>query len=89
MRGATVERFDLLPVIQRRLVITGSALRPRSSAEKGAIALALREQVWPILNAGRAAPRIHAVYPLHDAAAAHRLMESGAHIGKIVLRVAD
>mgnify|MGYP003494281240 CR=1 FL=1 len=89
MQGATVEHFDLLRVMQRRLVITGSGLRTRSTAEKGAIATALREQVWPILNAGRAAPRIHAVFPLHDAASAHRLMESSAHIGKLVLRVAD
>lgn len=89
MQGATVERFDLLPVVQRRLVITGSSLRPRSTAEKGAIAQALRERVWPILDAGRAAPRVHAVFELANAAAAHRLMESSAHIGKIVLRVAD
>jgi len=89
MQGATVERFDLLTVIQRRLVITGSALRPRSTAEKSAIARALRERVWPILDAGRAGPRVHAVFDLGDAGAAHRLMESGAHIGKIVLRVAE
>ena len=87
MQGAVVERFDLLSVIQRRLVVTGSSLRPRSTAEKGAIARALRERVWPILDAGRATPRVHAVFDLGDAGAAHRLMESGAHIGKIVLRV--
>ena len=89
MRGVTVERFSLLPVLTRRLVITGSSLRPRSTAEKGAIATTLRDQVWPILNAGRATPRIHAAFALDDVAAAHRLMESGAHIGKIVLRVTD
>ena len=89
MRGATVERFSLLPVLTRRLVITGSSLRPRSATEKGAIAAALREQVWPILNAGRAAPRIHTTFALDEVTEAHRLMESGAHIGKIVLRVAD
>jgi len=89
MQGATAERFDLLQVVQRRLVITGSSLRPRPTAEKAAIAQALRERVWPILDAGRAAPRVHAVFGLADAAAAHRLMESSAHIGKIVLRVAD
>ena len=88
MQGASVERFSLLPVLTRRLVITGSSLRPRSTAEKGAIAAALREQIWPILSAGRAAPRVHAVFALDEAAQAHRLMESGAHIGKIVLRVA-
>jgi NADPH:quinone reductase len=87
--GHAVERFDLRRVMMKRLLITGSALRPRSTAEKGSIAHDLREQVWPILNAGRAAPHIHAVFPMADVASAQRLMESGQHIGKIVLRVAD
>ncbi|MBX5452878.1 MAG: NAD(P)H-quinone oxidoreductase [Acidobacteriia bacterium] len=87
--GSTVEHFDLLPVMTRRLKITGSTMRPRTTAEKGAIAAALQEHVWPLLEAGKCAPVIHAVFPLAEAAAAHRLMESGAHIGKIVLRVAD
>jgi len=71
------------------LAITGSTLRPRTTAEKGAIATALRENVWPLLNAGQCAPLIHATFPLAEAAAAHTLMESGAHIGKIVLTVAE
>ncbi len=87
--GAVVEKFDLLQVMRRRLVITGSTMRPRSTAEKGAIATALRERVWPVLAAGRCGPVVHAVFPLAEAAKAHALMESGAHIGKIVLWVAD
>ena len=72
-------------VMRKRLVITGSTLRPRTVAEKGAIAAALRERVWPLIESGRIGPLIHAAFPLVEAAAAHRLMESGAHIGKIVL----
>jgi NADPH2:quinone reductase len=89
MQGAKVERFDLSRVMQRRLVITGSTMRPRSTVEKGAIAQALRERVWPVLNGGRCGPLVYATFPLAEADAAHRLMESSAHIGKIVLKVAD
>jgi NADPH2:quinone reductase len=89
MQGSKVERFDLSRVMQRRLVITGSTMRPRTAAEKGALAQALRERVWPVLNAGRCGPLVHASFPLAEAALAHRLMESSAHIGKIVLKVAD
>jgi NADPH2:quinone reductase len=89
MLGSKVEGFDLLPVIIRRLTITGSAMRPRSTAEKGAIARALREKIWPVLDAGRCGPVIHEVFPLAAAEKAHQLMESGVHIGKIVLKVAD
>ncbi len=88
MLGTKVERFDLWKVMQRRLVITGSTMRPRSTAEKGAIAQALKERVWPVLNAGRCGPMIYATFPLAEAAAAHRLMASSAHIGKIMLQVA-
>jgi NADPH2:quinone reductase len=88
MHGSKVEGFDLLAVLMRRLIVTGSAMRPRSTAEKGAIADALRQGVWPVLNAGRCAPVIYEVFPLKQASDAHRLMESSAHIGKIVLRVA-
>jgi NADPH2:quinone reductase len=89
MHGAKVAEFDLARVMQRRLVITGSTMRPRSTAEKGAIAQALREQVWPVLASGRCGPVVHATFPLADAAAAHRLMESSLHVGKIMLQVAD
>jgi NADPH2:quinone reductase len=90
VQGGTKDpEFDILPVMLKRLAITGSTLRPRTTAEKGAIATALRENVWPLLNAGQCAPLIHATFPLAEAAAAHTLMESGAHIGKIVLTVAE
>jgi NADPH2:quinone reductase len=74
--------------MQRRLTITGSTLRPRSVAEKGAIAADLREHVWPLLDSGTVRPLIYRTFPLREASAAHRVMESGEHIGKLVL-VAD
>jgi NADPH2:quinone reductase len=83
--GVRDPEFSILPVMQKRLVVTGSTMRPRTTAEKAAIADALRERVWPKLNAGLCAPIIHATFPLFDAAAAHAMMESGAHVGKIVL----
>ena len=69
----------------KRLTHTGSTLRPRTVAEKAAIAAELREKVWPLLEAGRCKPLINATFPLAQAWEAHRLMESSAHIGKIVL----
>jgi NADPH2:quinone reductase len=86
--GAKVANLDLFLVMRRRLTITGSTMRPRTMVEKGAIAQALREKVWPVLDAGRAGPVIHAVFSLADAAAAHRVMESSTHVGKLVLDVA-
>ncbi|QEL65721.1 hypothetical protein OTERR_22450 [Oryzomicrobium terrae] len=80
--------FDFLPVMTKRLTITGSTLRPRSREEKEAIREALLEHVWPALTEGRVKSRIHATFPLDQAAEAHRLMESSAHIGKILLAVA-
>ena len=73
----------------RRLTVTGSTMRPRSTAQKGALAAALKDKVWPLLEAGTVAPPIWQVFPLAEAAAAHALMESSAHIGKIMLKVAD
>ncbi len=87
LQGSKVADFDFLPVMTRRLTITGSTMRPRTTAQKGAIAEALRREVWPVLEAGRCGPVIHAVLPLAEVDEAHRLMESSAHIGKIVLRV--
>ena len=69
----------------RRLTITGSTLRPRTVEEKGAIADAVRQQVWPLVASGRFAPVIDSVFPLAQAADAHRRLESGAHVGKVVL----
>ena len=77
--------LDLRPLMVKRLVHTGSTLRPRSPAEKAAIAQALEEKVWPLLAAGRCRPVIDSVFPLAEAAAAHARMESSAHVGKIVL----
>lgn len=85
--GHEAERADIRQIMLRRLTVTGSTMRPRTTAQKAAIAGALRTQVWPLLEAGRCAPQIHAVFPLAEAAAAHALMESSAHIGKIMLRV--
>ena len=79
---------DWTTLMTRRLTFTGSTLRPRSAADKAAIADALRAQVWPLLEQGRALPVIHKVYPLAEASAAHALMESSTHIGKIMLEVA-
>ena len=87
--GFEVAKADLRPVMTRRLTVTGSTMRPRTTAQKAELARALREKVWPLLDAGRCAPPIHKVFPLKDAAAAHALMETSTHIGKIMLKVAD
>ncbi len=86
IQGCTGE-FDALQVMQRRLSITGSTLRPRSADFKAALAADVEQHVWPLVAAGKFRPVIHQTFPLADAAAAHRLMESSAHIGKIVLTV--
>jgi putative PIG3 family NAD(P)H quinone oxidoreductase len=86
--GAKAE-INLWSVMMKRLTLTGSTLRSRSVAEKTVIADALREKVWPLLESGEIRPIVHAVFPLSEAAGAHRLMESGAHIGKIVLQVTE
>ena len=85
-RGARTE-LDLIAVMQKRLTVTGSTLRPRPVADKAAIARALHERVWPLLETGGVRPVIFETFPLARAADAHRLMESGRHIGKIVLTV--
>jgi NADPH:quinone reductase len=84
-QGGNTGGFDAGLVLRKRLTITGSTLRPRSVAYKTAIARALRERVWPLLEAGRVRPVIHQVFPAAQAAEAHALMESSAHVGKIVL----
>jgi NADPH2:quinone reductase len=85
--GGSRAQINLIPILQRRLTITGSTLRPRTVAEKGAIARALCERVWPLLDAGTVAPVVHATFPLRDASEAHRVMEADTHIGKLVLVV--
>lgn len=77
--------IDLLPIMVKRLMLTGSTLRPRSVAQKAEIACQLEAQVWPLLSAGKCRPVIHATFPLRDAAKAHQMMESSVHTGKIIL----
>ena len=86
-RGARAE-IDFNLVMRNRLVLTGSTMRPRTIVEKTAIRDALLREVWPAMAAGKIRTHIHATFPLAQAAEAHCLMESGRHIGKIVLRVA-
>ena len=81
--------LDFSVMMRKRAWITGSTLRPRTPAEKGLIARELLQHVWPLLEQGTVAPVIHQVFPLADAAAAHRLMEAGTHVGKLILRVRD
>jgi NADPH2:quinone reductase len=86
LRGPKAE-VNFVPMMVKRLTLTGSTLRPRSVEEKGEIARALEERVWPLLDSGEVAPVIHATFPLAEAAKAHALMDSSAHIGKIILTV--
>jgi len=86
LRGQKAE-IDLHVVMAKRLYHTGSTLRPRSAAEKAVIAEALHAKVWPLLAKGRCKPVVDSVFPLAEAAAAHRRIENPAHVGKIVLTV--
>ncbi len=85
--GGYKSTISTIPLLQRRLTITGSTLRPRSVEEKGRIARAVHEQVWPLLESGAVRTIIHATFALADAAEAHRVMESSTHVGKLVLLV--
>ncbi|MDZ7858264.1 NAD(P)H-quinone oxidoreductase [Sphaerotilus sp.] len=85
VQGGVKAQFDAGLVLRRRLTVTGSTLRPRPVAFKGAVAAALRERVWPLIAAGRIRPVLHSVLPATQAAQAHALMESNQHVGKIVL----
>ena len=86
LKGPRAE-IDLMAVMHRRLTLTGSTLRARSVEEKGRIARAVRENVWPLIEKGEVRPVLHATFPLAAAAEAHRALESGTHVGKIVLTV--
>ncbi|MFI2810516.1 MULTISPECIES: NAD(P)H-quinone oxidoreductase [Microbulbifer] len=86
LQGAEV-KLNLWPVAAKRLVLTGSTLRPRSAETKAAIARALEKTVWPLIHAGKVRPVVEATFALEDAARAHNLMESSKHIGKIVLEL--
>ena len=86
VQGGTRSSIDSGLVLRKRLVISGSTLRPRSVAYKTELAQALRARAWPLIEAGRVKPVIHQVFPAAQAAAAHALMESSTHVGKIVLQ---
>jgi putative PIG3 family NAD(P)H quinone oxidoreductase len=85
LQGGAKTAIDLRTLMQRRLTLTGSTLRPRSVAEKAAIARDLEQHVWPLLSSGTVAPVVDRMLPLQNAAEAHRLLESGEVVGKIVL----
>ena len=87
LRGKSSE-ISLIPILMKCLVVTGSVLRPRTDAEKAAIAASLLEHAWPLIEAGTVKPVIHSTFSLEDVAKAHELMESSKHIGKIVLTFA-
>jgi NADPH2:quinone reductase len=83
--GGAKAQINLTPVLRNRLTVTGSTLRPRTVAEKGAIANAVREHIWPLFESGAVHVPVHKTFPLRDAAEAHRVMEASTHIGKLVL----
>ena len=85
LQGSTVSDFDFLPIMVGRLTVTGSTLRPRSVEEKGSIAQALRERIWPLLESGQINLVVHRIFRFSEVAEAHRMMERGEHSGKIVL----
>jgi NADPH:quinone reductase len=85
--GGAKAQLDLGQVLRRRLTVSGSTLRPRPVAFKAAIAARLKERIWPLIEAGHIRPVVYRTFPLEQAAAAHALMESSTHVGKIVLEV--
>jgi NADPH2:quinone reductase len=87
MLGGSRAEINMSTVLLKRLTLTGSTLRPRTVAQKAAVADAMRRNVWPLLAVGRARPVIYRTFPLAQAGEAHRLMESSSHIGKIVLTI--
>jgi NADPH2:quinone reductase len=88
LQGARTE-INLAKLLRQRLTVTGSTLRSRSVEEKGAIAQALERAVWPLLESGTVKPIVYAAVPLTQAAEAHRILEEGRHVGKVVLTVAE
>jgi len=85
LQSSVVENFNFMLMMLKRLTLTGSTLRSRTLAQKGEVASALREKIWPLLDTGEVKPIIHATFPLEDARAAHEMMESSSHTGKILL----
>ena len=86
MQGTKAE-IDLLPIMLKRLTVTGYTMRPRTPQEKAGIAAALKQKIWPLLAQAKVVPVIETVFDLEQAAEAHALMEASTHIGKILLRV--
>jgi NADPH:quinone reductase len=86
-QGGVKSEIDIMPILRKRLTLTGSTLRTRSVEEKGALAKAVHQQVWPLFESEAVRVIVYQTFPLRDAAAAHRLMESSAHVGKLVLQV--
>lgn len=87
LQGSIAEKVDLMPVMTKRLTVTGSTMRPRTAQEKQAIRDELLSEVWPLLEKGTVKPVIHAVMPFAEVAEAHRLMETSQHVGKIILKL--
>jgi putative PIG3 family NAD(P)H quinone oxidoreductase len=85
LQGGTTAEIDLNALLRKRAAVIATSLRARPPAEKAAIVAAVREHVWPLVEAGRVRPVVHTTFPLADAADAHREMESSRHIGKILL----
>jgi NADPH2:quinone reductase len=87
LQGSKVPDFDFMPIMLRRLTVTGSTLRPRTVEEKAAIASELRQRIWPLLESGNIKVVIHEIFEFSQVAEAHRMLERGEHAGKIVLRL--
>ena len=88
MQGGTRGELDIAALLAKRGSVTATFLRARRPAEKAAIVASVREHVWPLVEAGRVRPVVHARHPLADAAAAHRELESSSHVGKVLLTTA-
>ena len=86
MKGNIIE-MNIRDIMQKRLTITGSTLRNREASFKSALATEIEKLVWPVIESGKFKPVIYKTFPLEEASAAHRLMESSEHIGKIVLEI--
>lgn len=87
LQGSIAEKVELMPVMTKRLTVTGSTMRPRTAQEKQAIRDELLSEVWPLLEKGTVKPVIHAVMPFAEVVEAHRLMETSQHVGKIILKL--
>ena len=85
--GGSRAEINLGPILRDRITLSGSTLRPQTTEEKAAIASNLEKDVWPLFNAGKVKPHVHATFPLAEAAKAHEMMESSSHLGKIILTV--